>query len=251
MERYHEPYYGHCQGETEHGGRATSNWDGNVEGSAPASLYSEEGSSGRRRDDDKSRSSRRSHRSEKYEVGVAVEAEVGTKIDHLVMKNGERTRKDINVGLHPAHQSPDLVPDPVPDPQIEEVDIGEDGGIVAILAHPVTTTGKNICSFAEYFTGVTVNPNERIILKFGYFSDHHGDNRWDYKTQYDSYKYQEPNSTIMVRGLALHLTENDIRQDVLKCGIMVKDIRFSTPQKYGVPGVSEDIRIRALNESSM
>lgn len=39
---------------------------------------------------------------------------------------------------------------------------------------------------------------------------YHGDQRYDYKTQYDSYKYQEPNSTIMVRGLALHLNENDV-----------------------------------------
>jgi RNA-binding protein 5/10 len=40
----------------------------------------------------------------------------------------------------------------------------------------------------------------------------------------DSYKIQTPNNTIMIRGLAQHVTENNIQQDILRCGLMPKDI---------------------------
>ncbi|KAF5296911.1 hypothetical protein FQA39_LY12268 [Lamprigera yunnana] len=47
------------------------------------------------------------------------------------------------------------------------------------------------------------------------------------------YKSQPPNNTIMIRGLAQHITENDIRQDILHCGLMPKDIRLIRKKDTG------------------
>lgn len=43
----------------------------------------------------------------------------------------------------------------------------------------------------------------------------------------------EPNSTIMVRGLAQHITENDIRKDIQDCGLVAKDIRLIRKKETG------------------
>jgi putative heme iron utilization protein len=42
-----------------------------------------------------------------------------------------------------------------------------------------------------------------------------------------------PNNTIMVRGLAQHLSENDIRQDILSLGLSAKDIRLIRKKETG------------------
>ncbi|XP_018322583.1 RNA-binding protein 5-A isoform X2 [Agrilus planipennis] len=47
------------------------------------------------------------------------------------------------------------------------------------------------------------------------------------------YKSQPPNNTIMIRGLALHITENDIRQDIMQAGLMPKDIRLIRKKDTG------------------
>lgn len=47
------------------------------------------------------------------------------------------------------------------------------------------------------------------------------------------YKSQPPNNTIMIRGLAQHITENDIRQDIIQCGLMPKDIRLIRKKDTG------------------
>ncbi|KAK9890110.1 hypothetical protein WA026_008920 [Henosepilachna vigintioctopunctata] len=47
------------------------------------------------------------------------------------------------------------------------------------------------------------------------------------------YKSQPPNNTIMIRGLAQHITENDIRQDIMLCGLMPKDIRLIRKKDTG------------------
>ncbi|CAB4058667.1 RBM5_10 [Lepeophtheirus salmonis] len=47
------------------------------------------------------------------------------------------------------------------------------------------------------------------------------------ESEEDEYKSIPPNNTIMVRGLAQHITENDIRQDIQKTGLTAKDIRAS------------------------
>ncbi|MPC48530.1 hypothetical protein E2C01_042304 [Portunus trituberculatus] len=48
----------------------------------------------------------------------------------------------------------------------------------------------------------------------------------NYEEERTDYKSQPPNNTIMVRGLAQHITENDIRADILACNLMPKDIRL-------------------------
>ncbi|KAL0276095.1 UNVERIFIED_CONTAM: hypothetical protein PYX00_003753 [Menopon gallinae] len=48
-----------------------------------------------------------------------------------------------------------------------------------------------------------------------------------------NYKTQTPNETVMIRGLAQHITENDIRQDILQCGMMPKDIRLIRKKETG------------------
>ncbi|XP_076045392.1 RNA-binding protein 5-like isoform X2 [Oratosquilla oratoria] len=61
----------------------------------------------------------------------------------------------------------------------------------------------------------------------GYDDDHGGSSGGsDYKTQ-------PPNNTIMVRGLAQHITENDIRADILACNLMPKDIRLVRKKESG------------------
>ncbi|XP_035708572.1 RNA-binding protein 5-B isoform X2 [Folsomia candida] len=62
--------------------------------------------------------------------------------------------------------------------------------------------------------------------------DSWGCSRGDYRN-HDSYKFQTPNNTVMVRGLGEHITENEIRKDLLKCGILVKDIRLIRHRETG------------------
>jgi RNA-binding protein 5/10 len=37
----------------------------------------------------------------------------------------------------------------------------------------------------------------------------------------------------MIRGLAQHFTENDIRQDILRCGLMPEDMRLIRKKDTG------------------
>jgi RNA-binding protein 5/10 len=37
----------------------------------------------------------------------------------------------------------------------------------------------------------------------------------------------------MIRGLAQHISENDIRQDIIHCGLMPKDIRLIRKKDTG------------------
>jgi RNA-binding protein 5/10 len=66
----------------------------------------------------------------------------------------------------------------------------------------------------------------------------------------DSYKNQAPNNTIMIRGLAQHITENDIRQDILRCGLMPKDIRLIRKKDTGASRGFAFVEINTLQESS-
>ena len=50
------------------------------------------------------------------------------------------------------------------------------------------------------------------------------------------------NSTIMVRGLAQHIMENDIRGDITDCGLRAKDIRLIRKKESG--NVQRDRRIQ-------
>ena len=43
----------------------------------------------------------------------------------------------------------------------------------------------------------------------------------------------EPNNTIMIRGLAQHLAENDIRKDIQECGLTARDIRLIRKKETG------------------
>jgi len=42
-----------------------------------------------------------------------------------------------------------------------------------------------------------------------------------------------PNNTIMVRGLAQHITETDISDDIQGCGLSAKDIRLIRKKETG------------------
>uniref|UniRef100_A0A0K2TAI4 RNAbinding protein 5like [Acyrthosiphon pisum] n=1 Tax=Lepeophtheirus salmonis TaxID=72036 RepID=A0A0K2TAI4_LEPSM len=53
------------------------------------------------------------------------------------------------------------------------------------------------------------------------------------ESEEDEYKSIPPNNTIMVRGLAQHITENDIRQDIQKTGLTAKDIRLIRKKETG------------------
>ena len=45
---------------------------------------------------------------------------------------------------------------------------------------------------------------------------------------------QPPNNTIMIRGLAQHITETDISDDIQSCGLMAKDIRLIRKKETGI-----------------
>ncbi|CAG7664880.1 unnamed protein product [Allacma fusca] len=82
-----------------------------------------------------------------------------------------------------------------------------------------------------------------------YCSDYYGDRGAQDKSN-DSYKYQEPNSTVMVRGLASHLTEQDIRADILKCGIMIKDIRLIRHRDTGASRGFAFVEFHSVQEAT-
>lgn len=41
----------------------------------------------------------------------------------------------------------------------------------------------------------------------------------------DEGRYAPPNTTVMVRGLAQHIGETDIREDIVQCNLVAQDIR--------------------------
>ncbi|XP_019765019.1 RNA-binding protein 5-A isoform X1 [Dendroctonus ponderosae] len=63
------------------------------------------------------------------------------------------------------------------------------------------------------------------------------------------YKSQPPNNTIMIRGLAQHITENDIRQDIIQGGLMPKDIRLIRKKATGTSRGFAFVEFATLNEA--
>ncbi|KAJ8930870.1 hypothetical protein NQ314_016290 [Rhamnusium bicolor] len=63
------------------------------------------------------------------------------------------------------------------------------------------------------------------------------------------YKSQPPNNTIMIRGLAQHITENDIRQDIIQCGLMPKDIRLIRKKDTGASRGFAFVEFATLGEA--
>ncbi|OXU23013.1 hypothetical protein TSAR_015536 [Trichomalopsis sarcophagae] len=64
------------------------------------------------------------------------------------------------------------------------------------------------------------------------------------------YKSQTPNNTIMIRGLAQHITENDVRQDILACGLMPKDIRLIRKKDTGASRGFAFVEFNATQEAA-
>ncbi|XP_017785465.1 PREDICTED: RNA-binding protein 5-like isoform X2 [Nicrophorus vespilloides] len=64
------------------------------------------------------------------------------------------------------------------------------------------------------------------------------------------YKSQPPNNTIMIRGLAQHITENDIRQDIIHCGLMPKDIRLIRKKDTGASRGFAFVEFTTLSEAT-
>ena len=60
-----------------------------------------------------------------------------------------------------------------------------------------------------------------------------------YSYEFLSYSDEEqarnvpPNHTIMIRGLAQHITEADISDDIQSCGLLAKDIRLIRKKETG------------------
>ncbi|XP_050314688.1 RNA-binding protein 5-like [Anthonomus grandis grandis] len=63
------------------------------------------------------------------------------------------------------------------------------------------------------------------------------------------YKSQPPNNTIMIRGLAQHITENDIRQDIIQGGLMPKDIRLIRKKDTGASRGFAFVEFSTLHEA--
>ncbi|XP_076261481.1 RNA-binding protein 5-like isoform X2 [Rhynchophorus ferrugineus] len=63
------------------------------------------------------------------------------------------------------------------------------------------------------------------------------------------YKSQPPNNTIMIRGLAQHITENDIRQDIIQGGLMPKDIRLIRKKDTGASRGFAFVEFATLSEA--
>ncbi|KAJ8679499.1 hypothetical protein QAD02_015286 [Eretmocerus hayati] len=64
------------------------------------------------------------------------------------------------------------------------------------------------------------------------------------------YKSQTPNNTIMIRGLAQHISENDIRQDIMNCGLMPKDIRLIRKKDTGASRGFAFVEFNATQEAA-
>lgn len=65
--------------------------------------------------------------------------------------------------------------------------------------------------------------------------NHDGSQEYYREEDFDRYtfKKQIPNKTIIVRGLAPHISENDIRKEILKCGLTPIDIRLIRKKDTG------------------
>ncbi|XP_060515773.1 RNA-binding protein 5-like [Cylas formicarius] len=63
------------------------------------------------------------------------------------------------------------------------------------------------------------------------------------------YKSQPPNNTIMIRGLAQHITENDIRQDIIQGKLMPKDIRLIRKKDTGASRGFAFVEFATVNEA--
>ncbi|GLH02559.1 RNA-binding protein 10 [Gryllus bimaculatus] len=83
-------------------------------------------------------------------------------------------------------------------------------------------------------------------------SDYHG-TRSSGDSRYrdgDGYKNQAPNSTIMIRGLAQHITESDIQQDILCCDLMPRDIRLIRKKDTGASRGFAFVEFNTVQEAS-
>ncbi|XP_043466496.1 RNA-binding protein 5-like [Leptopilina heterotoma] len=89
--------------------------------------------------------------------------------------------------------------------------------------------------------------------------DEHGREQTDYEHDHRAYgsslegvhyKSQSPNNTIMIRGLAQHITENDVRQDILNCGLMPKDIRLIRKKDTGASRGFAFVEFNATQEAA-
>ncbi|CAG9816598.1 unnamed protein product [Phaedon cochleariae] len=63
------------------------------------------------------------------------------------------------------------------------------------------------------------------------------------------YKSQPPNNTIMIRGLAQHISEYDIRQDIIACELMPKDIRLIRKKDTGASRGFAFVEFATLGEA--
>ena len=88
-------------------------------------------------------------------------------------------------------------------------------------------TFKWCCTTELYFFlryGTKFDPEKFIKTKMGFiwiFSEEEGRN-------------VPPNNTIMIRGLAQHITETDISDDIQSCGLVAKDIRLIRKKETGI-----------------
>ncbi|XP_039293900.1 RNA-binding protein 5 [Nilaparvata lugens] len=64
-----------------------------------------------------------------------------------------------------------------------------------------------------------------------------------------SYKDQVPNRTIIIRGLAQHITEGDIREDTIKCKLVPKDIRLIRRKHTGTSRGFAFVEFLTINEA--
>lgn len=69
-------------------------------------------------------------------------------------------------------------------------------------------------------------------------------------TEVIGYKSYPPNSTIMIRGLAQHITEIDIRQDIIHSGLMPKEIRLVRTKDTGISRGFAFVEFSTLEEAT-
>lgn len=69
-------------------------------------------------------------------------------------------------------------------------------------------------------------------------------------TEIIGYKCHPPNNTIMIRGLAQHITEYDIRQDIIDCNLVPKDIRLIRKKDTGASRGFAFVEFSTLEEAT-
>uniref|UniRef100_T1ILH4 RRM domain-containing protein n=1 Tax=Strigamia maritima TaxID=126957 RepID=T1ILH4_STRMM len=147
-------------------------------------------------------------------------------------------------------------------PDYNNVHNNVDDDFGASVALNVTSVSSNICDgdnyYAEKRSSSYTDKKERHrdrdrdrdrTRNKDYDRDRDRDRRDHNRTGSSSWKEEKPNNTIMLRGLAQHISEADIRNELLIFGLEAKDIRLMRKKDTGASRGFAFVEFQTLAES--